>query len=568
MISEGSGLETPAPELVNLIPGLAGLPETLDLFADKPIIGDDSPLVTVIVPVAKTVPLTIRACLRSLANQDYVNKEILIIDSSFDSNLRKVAETYSAKVYTSSLSKAEARNLGVQMSHGSVILHVDADMFLSQRVLSNCVALIRQGFDAIVIPESATGPGFLHQCRRLEKNAYMNSDAMEAVRCVTKKMHCDVGGFDKDTGQIDEFPYHAKILKAGAKIARSQELILVSEPILNLDKRFDQGRNVKAYRSKYADRFRLQFSPLERARAYADIARERPFHFATLVVLKALELAALCGGLASFRGKSEDDTIRRKKIANHFDTLGETYEGKFRETPGGNLADDEEKELLMSSIRRHFKSSFSNGTTLPVALDLGSGPGRLTSTLLKTNCYTLTVDISHQMCRVSKKRFKGAQLESVCADMLWLPLRPEVAAIIVSFRAAKYVNGLDSLMCEARRVLDHKGLLLLEMPNAMSPFYIVARLLAIAVRNVFRIPIVNHLVSTGFLSRRQTSKLLHENRLRPVDFAGLSILPLGLMTKITNRLALKGIAGADRMVANNSIASRLARSLVIIARRD
>ena len=99
------------------------------------------PLISVIIPIHNN-EVTIEKCLRSVVNQTYRNKEIIIIDDASSDNtiniVKKVSNQSSdIKIYSNIGSGiANARNRGVAVSKGEYISFVDSDDTVNDDYLS------------------------------------------------------------------------------------------------------------------------------------------------------------------------------------------------------------------------------------------------------------------------------------------------------------------------------------------------------------------------------------------------------------------------------------------------
>ena len=56
------------------------------------------PLLSFIVPVYQVPPMVFKRCLMSLEDQDYENKEVILVFDGPDENLRKIADEFDFKV--------------------------------------------------------------------------------------------------------------------------------------------------------------------------------------------------------------------------------------------------------------------------------------------------------------------------------------------------------------------------------------------------------------------------------------------------------------------------------------
>lgn len=194
-------------------------------------------LVSVVIP-AYNEELTIRNCLKSLAEGSYKKIEVILIDDFSNDKTASVAKEIAKKlkvdltVIRNNIHKERgiSRNLGAKTAKGNSILFIDADMQLGKNVIGDCVDLMERYPDAkaIIIPERSFGEGFWSKCRSLEKRCYLGDDRIEAARFFEKKAFWAVGGWDEkmvsgeDWDLTKRLKERYKILRIGAKIFHNE----------------------------------------------------------------------------------------------------------------------------------------------------------------------------------------------------------------------------------------------------------------------------------------------------------------------------------------------------------
>lgn len=98
-------------------------------------------LVSIIVPVYN-VELYLEFCLKSLINQTYENKEIILIDDGSKDKSGYICDTYAKKynnikvIHQKNSGVSVARNNGIKISNGKYILFIDSDDYLEPNTLS------------------------------------------------------------------------------------------------------------------------------------------------------------------------------------------------------------------------------------------------------------------------------------------------------------------------------------------------------------------------------------------------------------------------------------------------
>jgi len=160
------------------------------------------PLVSVIV-TTKNEENNIENCLKSILEQSYSHIEIIVVDNLSNDNTKKIAMKYTKNVYdikeNIDLSKIKnfrgaQLNFGVEKAAGQIIFFPDADMTFSKELVKEAVRKLDE-FDALYVPETICGNGFLGKVRNFERSFY-NETPIDGVRFVHKKVFFAVGGFD------------------------------------------------------------------------------------------------------------------------------------------------------------------------------------------------------------------------------------------------------------------------------------------------------------------------------------------------------------------------------------
>jgi len=525
---------------------------------------DGQPLVSVVIPIKDPDPNEFDACLDSIEKQAETRKEIIVVSSASSPRIQRIAQEHNVEIINRRVSKAQARNIGTARSRGELLLHLDVDMMLTRDVLVNCIKKRREGYEAIIIPEQAFGKGFLGECRRLEKQSYIDDPVTEAARCVSRRLDERIGGFDETTGTIDEYAYHAKIERTDFKIARIDQTIITNEPVISLRKKFNHGKHSKVYMARYPEKAKPQFSPLRRVVLFSRLGKTKPLHFITLLFLKFLDLAAFLAGWVVGYLSSE----RTLNLPDYFDGVATTYESTFTSSLGGRQLNELEKNAIQRMLELASDSNQAYAPQYPIALDMGSGTGRLSGLLIDKGYYTLGLDISHEMCKTTKKRYGDFGFEAIRADMTHLPIQPEKVSLILSFRSAKYVHNLQQIFNEVNTTLNQKGFFLLELPNAFSPFYIMGKALSRIARKLTHQPTVQYMAEVQLFTPNQCLNIAANNNMYPIAFESLFLAPQALSTRLRSSTILRTTATLEKIIISKLHINSLSRSLLfLIAKR-
>lgn len=119
------------------------------------IMKDDLPLISIIVPVYN-VHKYIDRCIKSLINQDYKNREIILVDDGSTDESSEICRQYSIDFSDITYYRQQnrglsaARNTGLSLAHGDFVMFVDSDDYVDSTFCSNAV-LNQQEFKSDVV---------------------------------------------------------------------------------------------------------------------------------------------------------------------------------------------------------------------------------------------------------------------------------------------------------------------------------------------------------------------------------------------------------------------------------
>ena len=177
------------------------------------------PLVSIIV-TTRNEEKNIGSCLEAVKKQDYPGDkiEIIVVDNKSKDLTKEIAAKYTAQIYDKGPERSAQRNLGAQKSSGTYILYLDADMILSEKVISECVTKIREdGVIGLYIPEIIIGSGFWIKVRNFERSFY-NETCIDAVRFIVREKFLEIGGFDLSLTGPEDWDLDRRLL-AGGKLS-------------------------------------------------------------------------------------------------------------------------------------------------------------------------------------------------------------------------------------------------------------------------------------------------------------------------------------------------------------
>jgi len=111
----------------------------LPTCADSRTNPDDSAVVSIILPVYNQ-RWTVASCISSLLKQDYPRTELIVVDDGSTDGSGMVASIFRVDLHRSAhCGRSHARNTGLRLSKGALIMFAEADAYYEKNFISKCV---------------------------------------------------------------------------------------------------------------------------------------------------------------------------------------------------------------------------------------------------------------------------------------------------------------------------------------------------------------------------------------------------------------------------------------------
>lgn len=205
-----------------------------------------------IVVTTRNEEKNIQNCLESIKRQTYPQEkiEIITVDNNSTDKTKEISLRYTNKVYNFGPERSAQRNYGVSQASGKYILYLDADMALSEGVISECVEKCeKEGLAALYVPERIIGRGFWIKVRDFERSFY-NATCIDAVRFVRKDKFLEIGGFDETLTGPEDWDFDRRINTVG-------QTAIIEAPVYHNEGNFCLREYVKGklYYARTFDRY-------------------------------------------------------------------------------------------------------------------------------------------------------------------------------------------------------------------------------------------------------------------------------------------------------------------------
>lgn len=399
-------------------------------------------MVSILLPVSNTEdPKLIDWCIKSLAKQAYKDFEVLIVTSKDSAKkISSITKKYSfVKILEKDLNKTAARNFAAKNAKGEYLYHLDADMALTPRVLSECVKKAEEGAEAIIIQgEEEPQPHLISKCRTLERRLLRDSRAVGAPLFLKKSLFEEAGGYDENLDPLDDWDLRLTLKEMGIEFKRIQAPILIRESTdlkTVLKRKYERGRVFSIFIEKHP--YSPQLNPRRRLEDYFRNWKKlvkSPFISLCLFFLKLGDISAFFWG-ALHPTKPKNRYVLPK------------------------VAEEYEQKRLGSNFGRykHFAELNSLSKLLPKKdwqiLEVGCGTGRITKEFVKRGYKVFPIDSSAAM--LAQYRQKPGLSKPQLANATHLPFPDKSFHTAISIRVIWHLlssNERENMLAEMARV--------------------------------------------------------------------------------------------------------------------
>lgn len=265
-------------------------------------------LVSIIIPTYNS-SANLKICLDSFLRSTYKNIEIIINDDTrTHDDTAEIIDDFLKKglnvIYIrENILMAQARKRGAEYAKGDILLHLDSDMKISEDLIEECVNLIDNEFDALIVPEESYGTTFWAKCKWLEKKCYEGVEQIESLRCVKRDIYKKIGGHDEKMVFSEDKDFDLRVRNAGYKVGRTKNIIYHNEGDLSLLKTLNKKRTYSGtaniFAEKHPKEFRWQSNIFNRYKIYFSKSRylfSHPYIYVGMIFMKTCEFGSAAIG--------------------------------------------------------------------------------------------------------------------------------------------------------------------------------------------------------------------------------------------------------------------------------
>lgn len=264
-------------------------------------------LISIVIPTLNASS-HLKILMPSLKKQTYKNFEVIINDDKRTSDNTKeliyqFKKNLRIKYIQKNISMAQGRKSGSEFARGEYLLHLDADMRLSNGVLEDCVREIRRDYSALVVPEISYGKGYWAKVKSFERSMYIGDEDMESARFFKSSIYRKLGGHNEKMVLSEDKDLDLRVRMAGLKVGRINEPIYHNEGNLglkkDLKKKFFYGKTAHIFITEHPKHAFVQANLIFRPAYFRNWRKliNNPRLSAGMFLMKTLETFAAFMGL-------------------------------------------------------------------------------------------------------------------------------------------------------------------------------------------------------------------------------------------------------------------------------
>ncbi len=170
-------------------------------------------MISIIIP-AYNEEKYIEKTLKSIQNQDYENKEIIVVCNGCTDNTKKIAKKYAKKVFElKNPDLVEARNFGATKAEGKKLVFLDADTYFKEKGILKDIA----NTNAVIgtCKGSPDNKKFKFQLFWLAKNLLLKKGRISGITFCNKDIFNKVNGYETNSHPFENINLIKKFRKYG-----------------------------------------------------------------------------------------------------------------------------------------------------------------------------------------------------------------------------------------------------------------------------------------------------------------------------------------------------------------
>lgn len=192
-----------------------------------------NPRVSVVIPVHNS-GATLNECLDSVLSQTYKDYEVIVVDNNSGDKTKSVINEFMCKsnkiryVFEPIVSRGASRKKGFEESKGKIIVMTDGDCVVPSNWLNDLICpIVKKGEEIVQGGELPIFNNYWTKSYQLASDFNVNRniygghyvDILDTKNfAVRREILLDLGGFNENVGNLEDFELKIKVNKKGYKI--------------------------------------------------------------------------------------------------------------------------------------------------------------------------------------------------------------------------------------------------------------------------------------------------------------------------------------------------------------
>jgi glycosyltransferase involved in cell wall biosynthesis len=202
------------------------------------------PLVSVCLGV-RNGARTIDRFIDAVRAQTHPAIELIVVDNHSTDGTAETCQKRADKFFTLGPERSAQRNKALREAAGEYVIVLDADQYMTPRVVAECVATMSAdpALHGLFIPEETLADGFWGACKKFERDFYLIGDlSAEAARFFRRDEVLAIGGFDERQTGSEDWDLSDRILATHGKLGRITSRIVHDEGFIDLAEQVEKKR--------------------------------------------------------------------------------------------------------------------------------------------------------------------------------------------------------------------------------------------------------------------------------------------------------------------------------------
>lgn len=189
--------------------------------------------VSVIIPCYNAVKY-VEETLQSVTSQTFKNIEIIAVDDGSTDNTFSIINNYKLKdnrlitIQIQNGGSSKARMAGAKLAKGEYLLFLDSDDKILPTYIEKCLSIADKGYDIVYTEaryfDRKTGTYDIPKYQLLD---FLCSNCITITSIIRKKLFDNVGGYDLDIMQMEDWECYINLIEHGARVYQiAEELFL------------------------------------------------------------------------------------------------------------------------------------------------------------------------------------------------------------------------------------------------------------------------------------------------------------------------------------------------------